>query len=40
MLVVVEWTKARVVAAGMTQLDPGFGDKVYDIDPGFDLIDD
>jgi len=39
-LVIVERTKARIVPAGMSQFDSRLRDKVYDIDFGFDLIND
>src|SRR5512140_245870 len=40
MLVIVEWTKACIVPACMTQLDPRLRDKVDNIYFGFDLIND
>jgi hypothetical protein len=38
--VIVEGTKAGIVPARVAQLDSRLGDKVYDIDFGFDLIYD
>jgi hypothetical protein len=40
MLVIVKGTKARVVPACMAKFHPRFRNEVYDIDFGFDLIDD
>ena len=40
MLVIVERTKACIVPARMAQFDTRLRDKVYDIDFGFDLIND
>jgi hypothetical protein len=39
-LVIVEGTKTRIVPARMPQFDPCLRDEVYNIDFGFDLIDD
>jgi hypothetical protein len=36
----VERTKPGIVPAGMPQLDSGLRDKVYNIDFGFNLIND
>jgi hypothetical protein len=40
MLVIVEWTKPRIVPAGMAKFNARLRDKVYNIYFGFDLIND
>src|SRR3989304_7489587 len=37
-LIIMEWTKPRVVPARVAQFDTGLGNEVYDIYPGFDFI--